>query len=472
MKKERRYADLHCHSAFMSFLWRSKPRRTLRQKIMESARNRFAISLTNSASDIDKLITGDVRLISASLYAIEKGFSQLGVVRFFLFFMTKIDAKLLRNIRNGKLSYNQQIRRNIAYIKKAIQVNPTVQFRLLNNASDFIEDDKVNVVLSVEGSHALFSDIEGRDELSIWSNLEFLKNENTVRIFYMTLVHIQQNTFANHAFGVPPKALRHRDFYPKGDGISTIGFELIKRCLDNKVGRSIYIDVKHMSLKSRIQYYEWRAIYYPKTPIIASHMGVTGCSFKSIQINEFNFVKDRLELEHRTVVSNFGVKFNNWSINLYDEEIVEILNSDGLIGLSLDVGILGANNKNKETFSALEFSWLKNNIQINQSEGHAFKEVSDIDYFVNNLVHILNVANSNSCINVLDQICIGSDFDGLIAPIYECQNVLHYRDFESLLILKLKEMQEKEFCQLDFDVELFIENLMYKNYRDFLLKYL
>lgn len=476
MGKIIKFADMHCHSSFMTFLWKSKPRMTLRQKMMSKVRNRFAISLTNSASDIDKLINGEVKLISASLYAIERGFSELSMVRFFLFFMTNIDSKLLKRIRRQELGYNEQIRRNIAYIKKALQVNPNVQFRLIHEQKDFIEDEKVNVVLSLEGAHALFSNSNYEDlkKEEVWQNLSYLKNENSVRIFYLTLVHIQKNPFANHAFGIPQKALRHKDFTPNGNGISPFGFELIKRCLSEDDGRPILIDVKHLSVKSRFQYYEWRKANFPNVPIVASHMGVTGAVFnKSVVNTNFELKKDVFYIHHPIVCSSKGVKFNNWSINLYDEEIVEILNSGGIIGLSLDVGILGANKNQKEVFSKAELPWFETYASeaLTNPVGYSVLQHEDIEYFINNLEHILKVAKANKCENVCSQLCIGSDFDGLIAPIKECLTVLGFKSFSSKLRALIEERIE-DFPYLDNEnLDIFIENLFYANFRDFTLKY-
>ena len=50
--------------------------------------------------------------------------------------------------------------------------------------------------------------------------------------------------------------------------------------------------------------------------------------------------------------------FNPWSINLYNEEIKEIIASGGLIGLNLDQRIQGADKVKGEYFSALEFEAL------------------------------------------------------------------------------------------------------------------
>ena len=44
--------------------------------------------------------------------------------------------------------------------------------------------------------------------------------------------------------------------------------------------------------------------------------------------------------------------FNPSSINLYDEELVEIIDSDGLIGISLNKRIIGATTVREEIFSA------------------------------------------------------------------------------------------------------------------------
>jgi microsomal dipeptidase-like Zn-dependent dipeptidase len=477
MEKLRKYADLHCHASFMSFLWKSRPRKTMRQKMMSYFQHRFVVSLTNASSDIDQLIEGRVGLISSSLYAIERGFTQLHIVRFFLFFMTMIDGKRLQKIRKGKMGYFEQIIRNITYIKKALQINPKVQFRLLTQKTDWVEDHKVNVVLSIEGAHGLISGVSNKikDIDKIWKNLDFFKNDHTVRIFYLTLVHIQQSPFANHALGIPQKALRHKDFMPKGFGITAWGFELIQKCYAPEKGRPIYIDIKHMSLVARQQFYTWKKQHFPALPIIASHMGLTGESYKKISLLSMDYGNNVVDVLYQPKISELGIPFNSWTINLYDEEIIEIMQSGGLIGLSFDLGILGAAKQKNERLTKAEYEYLLAQEMISTStrETQKGKKVkADIDYFVNNLVHIFKVANEANIPNPENHICIGSDFDGMILPIKECSKAQNFQSFEATLTKKLLHFQEKGFLSQTVIVESLLEKLMFSNFKEFVLKWI
>ncbi|MBA3900537.1 MAG: hypothetical protein H0X62_10060, partial [Bacteroidetes bacterium] len=105
------------------------------------------------------------------------------------------------------------------------------------------------------------------------------------------------------------------------------------------------IDIKHMSLKSRKDYYEYRRSKGYSEPILATHMGVTGLSWdykfpvsacKKFKGRGYSMIKYYQEKQEGALVP-----FNPCSINMYDEDIKEVLLSGGLIGMSLDRGILG-----------------------------------------------------------------------------------------------------------------------------------
>ena len=189
---------------------------------------------------------------------------------------------------------------------------------------------------------------------------------------------------------------------------------------DNPYKKSTYIDVKHMDIKARIQYYYFRRKmeqkYHIKIPIIASHFGVSGENqamavatglwpnfdryretediydyydneilrkdkgpHDSASVHWSDHVMkangkgyeaydplDKFEMAmykplnfvHEDSVFN-GITFDPfknydrgkdtsvgwfypWSVNLFDEEIIEINKSDGIIGILMDPRQLGA----------------------------------------------------------------------------------------------------------------------------------
>ena len=110
-----------------------------------------------------------------------------------------------------------------------------------------------------------------------------------------------------------------------------------------------------MSLKSRIELYTWFTKWrWPVlySPLFALHAGTTGLS-----------IHDRVKYLYKNLWTKDGVEIklaylkprsrhddetyhNCSSINLYDEDIVYILRSGGIIGLSFDQRILGFADEN------------------------------------------------------------------------------------------------------------------------------
>jgi hypothetical protein len=115
-------------------------------------------------------------------------------------------------------------------------------------------------------------------------------------------------------------------------GISSKG----RMFLDEIVKTKVLIDVKHMSLISRQEFYTTRE--WHERPILCSHSGVTGCSWydklnRNIVLRSVKkgpqFVKIRYKKPKGLLNNTY---FNPSSINLYNEDILYVLKSKGLSG--------------------------------------------------------------------------------------------------------------------------------------------
>ncbi len=139
-----------------------------------------------------------------------------------------------------------------------------------------------------------------------------------------------------------------------------LGNEVIKEAL--KEPERILIDIKHMSLEARKQYYEFlkEIIVRRISRYLISHGGVTGVSWDNKPVVCRKKYRDWIKVRYFKPKGLMRTKFNPWSINLYDEEIKKIVDSNGLIGLNLDERILGAKQKRPgervEYFSPEEFN--------------------------------------------------------------------------------------------------------------------
>ena len=116
---------------------------------------------------------------------------------------------------------------------------------------------------------------------------------------------------------------------------------------------------------------------------------------------------------------------------MYDEDITEILASDGLIGVSLDIRILGMGNDrqvaheheaerlslNEQLFSVHEHLAHGQNDDDHLPDTRIQASLAHVEYLCNNLLHIVRVGRKSIGDRVWDHICVGSDFDGLIVSI-------------------------------------------------------
>ncbi|MCY7349128.1 MAG: hypothetical protein LH606_00440, partial [Cytophagaceae bacterium] len=224
----------------------------------------------------------------------------------------------------------------------------------------------------------------------------------------------------------------------------------------------VLIDIKHMGLKSRLDFYDYRRAKGYALPIIASHMGVTGYSVdewksalgeaKLIRLKASNTPVVSVETHRRTAgewgVFNKTFTYNPWTINLMDEDIEEVLNSDGLIGISLDVRILGwqdavTKGDKEEYMSAEEFRFFfpelfrrlsTEELDVAESFFLPTKEERHPLSLCFNILHVVSTGKIRTDKDPWAHITIGSDFDGLINPLINCRDASKFSGLETVLM--------------------------------------
>ncbi|HYC29264.1 MAG TPA: hypothetical protein VEB42_10615, partial [Chitinophagaceae bacterium] len=181
------------------------------------------------------------------------------------------------------------------------------------------------------------------------------------------------------------------------------------------------------------------------------------------------------------------------------EDIIRILSSGGLIGISLDQRIVGYPADSigngidvfpsdveyiSEADAKIFFGPDPSKVPVYkgsiddvltgaEAEDHnTFRHDSHARYWINQVIHVLGVAKSNGMLaSALKQICIGSDFDGLINAIDCCETAEGYMDFKAQLstIMKTKKFwQGTGLKEGDVDVDNFLEALFFENAFNFL----
>ncbi|MCB0638751.1 MAG: membrane dipeptidase [Lewinella sp.] len=477
--------DFHCHPSLKAFLTHHDPDK--RQSCWEEHPESL-VTILNSQSSLNQLKKGNVKLAVAAIYAIERPITASFWIQYLAPAISPLDPKMVK--LSTEANYFDLMLEEIQHLEKSSQYDPangkTVRFL---RSMDELQDDfpGINLLLSIEGGHML--EDFGKKATD---NLRKVKRSH-YPFLYLTLTHLTQHPLSTHAYGM--KLIKGNDaFKPKGIGLRQGGKDIIDLAYDDTQGRRILIDVKHMSLVSRYELYQYRQEKgYDDIPILATHVGVTGISWDPQVITRYLDKKIRRQGDYYQVFYKqpAGISapketfFNPWSINLYDEEIDIILNSGGLIGMNMDQRIMGADKVKAEFYSGEELSFILSGYQ-DQSKlfdyvEQEFEDEEDdqrfltlhrklhLCHFCNNLLHVVKVGGERAW----DQVCIGSDFDGLIDPINNCNNATELPRLEEELIELLPTMMEADpsYSYDTSDIEGKVRKLMYDNAVVFLKKH-
>ncbi len=497
--------DLHCHPTLKPLLTLKENRNSPWYNIQIKLDN-IADNIYDSQSNPDQLLIGNCNIACVGLMAIERAFADQVLAQIAAGWADNIDKRQLWKIRDMEVgcTYSELLDQEIASVINNAQSDDGNKMRFIKSFGEYNKNDNktLHLIGSLEGGHTLYyGKNEYSDHEKVVAKVKKFRQGDPIRLLYITLSHLSQNAMANHAYGM--KIFSKNDFAPSGNGITELGHKVIKACLeDNASTKPIFIDIKHLSLKSRIEFYN---TYGTDHPIIASHVAVTGCSYEAMPISK---VKRRKRKGWLKVVYDKqkgylpGTYFNPNSINLYDEDIENILKSGGLIGLILDERVLGYSNKklvpdwiekerSKEFVSMDEEDvFLNPGDYVVQDESVDFDNEDELDeniereflklgghsrdiskahlhlrYLVNNIVHIVRVGKSVG-IDARKHIVIGSDLDGLVNTIDSCTTAAQYGN----LYDQLKENINR-FAFTDIpNVDQFVDDMFYNNGYEFLKK--
>ena len=486
--------------------------------------NRLFNGALNSQSNLSQLFFGKINIAGIVLYAPEQqmgiGILQKGIAA----------AGKINLLDPGKLTIISRGQNYYDWTKQCVDVlinNPTpipdddlpagVNFKFIKSINEYDRNDlkTIHGIAIVEGMHSFANDVFSPTvEADIAANFnDFLQryaNDN-VRIFAANITHLQNLPFGSHSSGL--QFIDDSLFYPEGSGLTQLGKNIVKKLHDE----NILVDVKHMSLSGRRALYAERDLNGFTQPIICTHAGVTGCSwFKCfdymrstprmlmVQGRNNQLVKvwqvEHLKLKGHVKPPNSTnpmSAFNLSSINLYDEDILQILRSGGLIGISLDQRIVGypadSIGHGADVFpSEIEyiseadariFFGPQNPASIPifngdvdevltgaEAEDHnTLTHDSHARYWLNQVVHVLKVAKEapdHLLGAAIKQICIGSDFDGLINAIDCCETAEGYVEFKAQLGRIMKENRFWDGTGLnagEVNVDSFLEDLFFEN---------
>lgn len=504
---------------------------SLMGKTLRSQSNLVQIKEANASLVVHALFSPDYSLIDAGLV------DKLGP-----FIIKDLKKKAIQRLKNNTPKDNLLFELEcVEFVKNNIpQGQPNIN--CLTSLSSY-DSKKINLVFNIEGAHNFYNQTESGAHYFDKTFLNTLKEDINHRICFVNLTHVQQWWLCTHAYAMKlldnclsNKTIRYM-FKPSGYGIQNEGFDVIRQMLDNTNGQRMLVDVKHMSLFSRIQYYAWRRKHFKNVPIVASHVGLTGRSWYYIKNGKWMARKKKkfqsYRVSHKMDKYKGHLKDTNFypnTINLYNEEIIEIVKSGGLIGISLDKRILGSQSELGIDDTRYSYEFLSNEEyhlllgaetsilekisdddyildrdKINQDYGIGSEEgesirpsVADfintnyapniksrgitplepieeeeeiilntqVEHFINTLLHIVMVGG----VEAWNCICIGSDFDGLITPIKKIKTISDLPKLRSNVTFFVKNNPNlwTAFNVNGYeDIETKIQNLFFENGKRF-----
>lgn len=452
--------------------------------------------IVDSQASLSQLVQGNVNLVAIALHPPETAMMNDALIR-------KIAAEeqtnyinlaRVRDIGTGNI-YFRMVNEELNNLNTHLSHNGK-SLKLIKNITEYNAADinTIHAILNAEGPHAFYGDKTNKNITAIiadfFTNFETFTVAN--RIFAMNIAHLQDNDFCNHAYGI--QIFKPKPFFPGRTGITPYGYRLLEKIKEKK----IVVDIKHTSLLARNQLYEYRHTD-DALPIVCTHAGLTGIK-KQDRGKYFlstGSTGGYLRVKHYKPLGYLGgTSFNPCSINLYDEDVKEIVTSGGMIGLSLDQRILGTPDEammtidymeeifEEEIISPGEKTFFKISGTTDQTKVLKTTHIDTIEdrqnyprfharHFLNQVFHLFNICDTPPLFNkdrMAKLICLGSDFDGMINPIDCCPNVTAYSSFKDYLLENFEEWEAEAGMNISgfISPQELLDNIFYQNAVDFL----
>ncbi len=425
------YADIHAHICLKPFHSRFVHQYDLWEKIEHECPEKTSAKWMVNRSDgvpkysqinLEAAAKGNVKVLGLSLVPVEAPMFKLRLLNEqkrgegTISCISGVSVTSLDFLNKHDIYYFPLLQRNIEFVEYG-QGRPqmidgkTYSYELVRSREHFQEllkdDSKLALVMNIEGGHVLGRSLSKKD-ISKRKDYQEIVIKNVLRlkgalplynwkdeylpypIFSLTLNHFYYNGLGGHANPFSPS---QRWVFNAGKGvdepISELGKDVVRTMVDKERGRRIIPDVKHMSWKSRNWYYDYLEMLREQkdtVPVIFSHAAVAGMS----ETHPKYLKKDMPDKYKQSL-------FNNWTINLSDEDIMEVHKSNGMIGVMLDRYRLcgGIPAKDFEQYESYSLDRKKVYIKI----------------VAMNMLYIVKTIGDKSA---WERMCIGSDFDGMI----------------------------------------------------------
>ena len=376
-----------------------------------------------SQADFSTLAFGEVRIVCASIYPLERGFfrNNLGqgivsdLVDNFITGVGNSRVDAVQAVTNYfddlQREYNFYTRLHDQYVDT---VSGRFKYIIVNHYNEIQKHlsagvdkgDTIFVIITIEGLHVLNSNIDAPpDEVS------FLKNVTQIKAwpftpFFVTFSHHFYNQLCGHAKSLTGIVGGATD---QSQGLNTgftpLGKKVLKELLNNQNGRRIYIDIKHMSALGRKEYFQILDSDYQgqDIPIVVSHGAANG--YQSMDNQKV----------HPQAIS-IGNKLLHDDINFYDDEIIRVAKSKGIFCFQLD---------ERRIASSAAVSQVKHSMWMNKIRHYR------AELLWNQVQYIAELLDRNN-LPAWDCMALGTDFEGIINPLngyLTAETIVHLEQF-------------------------------------------
>lgn len=444
-------------------------------------------------------MAGGFRVICNALYPLEQGFTS-ALLNKPLATLTGFSPEVLQDIYTRKQSYFQHLEReytNLIANQGSTRHAPEGQrYRVVDSYAEIERTlaqapDTICIINSIEGGHAFADNLVdrrgqpvsineqeakflrrvGERKRNSWFELyveAMIANIDKVTTnwehtpLFVTLAHHYYNHLCGHSPSLTDMVqlfLPQTGGAPNAQGYDTNYFHLglrpwTKRIIAHLLRRRnsrgepvrrVLIDTKHMSPRARLDYYEivdMRRADNDPIPIVVSHTAVSGRRDMRASI-----ANDHGLLPGEKQRSRY---FYNGIINLFDDEILRVVKSDGIMGLMIDERRIMGESIPPE--AGITMPTFKDRAQANRrlmrrwtqaKQEHAWGDLDDaalaqalaaietdrapllaelrpayLSVIFRQIFHVLDlVATPEDPAKGWSHLCLGTDYDGVINPI-------------------------------------------------------
>lgn len=277
----------------------------------------------------------------------------------------------------------------------------------------------VALIPSIEGLHVLGTGTERSFEEEEIIQRTLLLKQLPNAPWFVTFSHHFYNHLCGHARslrGVIGKMANQEEGI--NAGFTPLGLKVLRLLLDETQGRRILIDIKHMSAEARKAFIQMRRHEYSESfPIIISHGVANGLPQLGATVSQFPQLGNQFIQALEDEVGGDGAFKDHNLINFFDEEIIEMVKSNGIMGLQLDERRLA----NDPTIKGTKDPIWRHKAMHYRSE-LLWKQIQYIG-------ELLDANNMYAW----GHLAIGSDYDGIVDPLNSFWTMEQYDELAGYL---------------------------------------